>query len=127
MLLQLKQILQDRAELAKTPVLDEQLESLGTGQVDVIVELSAEPVALAKGISSIAGKSFSSSMKARVEQKVELQQQTFIDNLSTNHINHEVSNQYSYAFNGVALEMDSNKLEDILKIPVCSGYIPIWK
>ncbi|MGY5346022.1 S8 family serine peptidase [Paenibacillus glucanolyticus] len=122
--LQLKQILQDRAELAKTPVLDEQLESLGTGQVDVIVELSAEPVALAKGISSIAGKSFSSSMKARVEQKVELQQQTFIDNLSTNHINHEVSNQYSYAFNGVALEMDSNKLEDILKIPGVLGVYP---
>ncbi|GAE09695.1 minor extracellular serine protease [Paenibacillus sp. JCM 10914] len=122
--LQLKQILQDRAELAKTPVLDEQLESTGTGPVDVIVELSAEPVALAKGISSIAGKSFSSSMKANVEQKVERQQQTFIDSLNSQNINHEISNQYSYAFNGVALEMDSSKLETILDIPGVLGVYP---
>lgn len=86
--------------------------------------MSTEPVALAKGLSSIQGQSFSSSAEAKVEAQVQLEQQTFIRSLNTKNITHEISDQYSYAFNGVSMEIDGSKVEALLDIPGVLGVYP---
>ncbi|WP_339268364.1 S8 family serine peptidase [Paenibacillus sp. FSL K6-1330] len=121
---QLKDILKQRAKLAEFPKLDQSLQKSAGGPARVIVELSTEPVALAKGLSSIQGQSFSSSAEAKVEAQVQLEQQTFIRSLDTKNISHEISNQYSYAFNGVSMEIDGSKVEALLDIPGVLGVYP---
>lgn len=121
---QIKDILKQRAKLAEFPVLDQSLQRSAGGPTRVIVELSTEPVALAKGLSSIQGQSFSSSAEAKVEAQVQLEQQTFIRSLSTKNITHEISEQYSYAFNGVSMEIDGSKIEALLDLPGVLGVYP---
>lgn len=121
---QIKDILKQRAKLAEFPVLDQSLQRSVGGPTRVIVELSTEPVALAKGLSSIQGQSFSSSAEAKVEAQVQLEQQTFIRSLSTKNITHEISEQYSYAFNGVSMEIDGSKVEALLDLPGVLGVYP---
>ncbi|MEK4981397.1 S8 family serine peptidase [Bacillus sp. FSL K6-6540] len=121
---QLKDMLKQRAKLAEFPTLDESLQRSAGGPTRVIVELSTEPVALAKGLSSIQGQSFSSSAEAKVEAQVQLEQQTFIRSLNTKNITHEISDQYSYAFNGVSMEIDGSKVEALLDIPGVLGVYP---
>lgn len=121
---QIKDILKQRAKLAEFPVLDQSLQRSAGGPTRVIVELSTEPVALAKGLSSIQGQSFSSSAEAKVEAQVQLEQQTFIRSLSTKNITHEISEQYSYAFNGVSMEIDGSKIESLLDLPGVLGVYP---
>lgn len=117
----LKDILKKRAQLKEFPQLDQSLKRSSAGSVRVIVELSTEPVALAKGISFLQGQTFSSSAEAKVEAQVELEQQTFIRALAKNRIRHEVSEQYRYAFNGVSMEMDASQVEALLDIPGVLG------
>ncbi|WP_433941563.1 S8 family serine peptidase [Paenibacillus lautus] len=121
---QIKDMLKQRAKLAEFPALDQSLQRSAGGPIRVIVELSSEPVALAKGLSSIQGKSFSSSAEAKVEAQVQLEQQTFISSLDTKNITHEISDQYSYAFNGVSMEIDGSKVEALLDIPGVLGVYP---
>lgn len=121
---QIKDMLKQRAKLAEFPVLDQSLQRSAGGPTRVIVELSTEPVALAKGLSSIQGQSFSSSAEAKVEAQVQLEQQTFIRSLSTKNITHEISEQYSYAFNGVSMEIDGRKVEALLDLPGVLGVYP---
>lgn len=121
---QLKDMLKQRAKLAEFPALDQSLQRSAGGPTRVIVELSTEPVALAKGLSSIQGQSFSSSAEAKVEAQVQLEQQTFIRSLNTKNITHEISDQYSYAFNGVSMEIDGSKVEALLDIPGVLGVYP---
>ncbi|OIB03066.1 peptidase S8 [Paenibacillus sp. LC231] len=121
---QIKDILKQRAKLAEFPVLDQSLQRSAGGPTRVIVELSTEPVALAKGLSSIQGQSFSSSAVAKVEAQVQLEQQTFIRSLSTKNITHEISEQYSYAFNGVSMEIDGSQVEALLDLPGVLGVYP---
>lgn len=121
---QLKDMLKQRAKLAEFPTLDQSLQRSAGGPTRVIVELSTEPVALAKGLSSIQGQSFSSSAEAKVEAQVQLEQQTFIRSLNTKNITHEISDQYSYAFNGVSMEIDGSKVEALLDIPGVLGVYP---
>lgn len=122
--LELKRILDERALFAQSPVLDESLENVGSGPVSVIVELSEEPVALAKGISTFSGRSFTSLAEARVEAQVQKQQESFESSLNANDIDFEIHNQYSHAFNGVALEVDGSQVEDLLEIPGVLGVYP---
>lgn len=121
---QVKSILKQRAKLAEFPVLDQSLQRSAGGPTRVIVELSTEPVALAKGLSSIQGQSFSSSAEAKVEAQVQLEQQTFIRSLNTKNITHEISEQYSYAFNGLSMEIDGSKIEALLDLPGVLGVYP---
>ncbi|WP_100540867.1 S8 family serine peptidase [Paenibacillus sp. GM2FR] len=121
---QIRDILKQRAKLAEFPVLEQSLQKSAGGPTRVIVELSTEPVALAKGLSSIQGQSFSSSAEAKVEAQVQLEQQTFIRSLSTKNITHEISEQYSYAFNGVSMEIDGSKIESLLDLPGVLGVYP---
>lgn len=121
---QIKDMLKQRAKLAEFPALDQSLQRSAGGTTRVIVELSTEPVALAKGLSSIQGQSFSSSAEAKVEAQVQLEQQTFIRSLNTKNITHEISDQYSYAFNGMSMEIDGSKVEALLDIPGVLGVYP---
>lgn len=121
---QIKDMLKQRGKLAEFPALDQSLQRSAGGPTRVIVELSTEPVALAKGLSSIQGQSFSSSAEAKVEAQVQLEQQTFIRSLNTKNITHEISDQYSYAFNGVSMEIDGSKVEALLDIPGVLGVYP---
>lgn len=121
---QLKQMLEHRAKLAEFPELDQSLRKSTGGPTRVIVELSAEPVALQKGISALSGRSFTSSMEAQAEAQVEQQQQKFIDSLDSKNIDHDVSNQYSYAFNGLSMEIEGSQVESLLEIPGVLGVYP---
>ncbi|KOP66264.1 peptidase S8 [Bacillus sp. FJAT-18019] len=121
---QLKDILKQRAKLAEFPQLEQSLRRSSAGPARVIVELSAEPVALAKGISSLQGQTFNSSAEAKAEAQVELEQQTFIRSLNTKNITHEISEQYRYAFNGVSMEIDASQVEALLDIPGVLGVYP---
>lgn len=121
---QLKDILKQRAKLAEFPQLEQSLRRSSAGPARVIVELSAEPVALAKGISFLQGQSFNSSAEAKAEAQVELEQQTFIRDLNTKNITHEISEQYRYAFNGVSMEIDASQVETLLDIPGVLGVYP---
>lgn len=121
---QLKDILKQRAKLAEFPQLEQSLRRSSTGPTRVIVELSAEPVALAKGISFLQGQPFNSSAEVKAEAQVELEQQTFIRDLNTKNITHEISEQYRYAFNGVSMEIDASQVEALLDIPGVLGVYP---
>ncbi|MFS0872772.1 S8 family serine peptidase [Paenibacillus xylanilyticus] len=115
---QWKEILAQREEkLAAEPFLDQRLEGLGGESARVIVELSNKPVAVAQGESTLSGKSFTSSMETNAVTKVEQQQQSFVHNLTQNKINHEVLENYAYALNGVAIEVDGNQMGQLLRIP----------
>ncbi|NUU74504.1 S8 family serine peptidase [Paenibacillus xylanilyticus] len=115
---QWKEILAQREEkLAAEPLLDQRLEGLGGESTRVIVELSNKPVAVAQGESTLSGKSFTSSMETNAVTKVEQQQQSFVHSLTQNKINHEVLENYAYALNGVAIEVDGNQMGQLLRIP----------
>ncbi|WP_275440347.1 S8 family serine peptidase [Paenibacillus sp. ACRRY] len=115
---QWREILDQREEkLAAEPYLDQRLEGLGGKKTRVIVELSNKPVAVAQGESTLLGKSFTSSMETNAVTKVEQQQQSFVHSLTQNKINHEVLENYAYALNGVAIEVNGSQMGQLLRIP----------
>ncbi|MHA2857043.1 S8 family serine peptidase [Paenibacillus lautus] len=119
----LKQTIERRAGMFSNPVLDQSLLQ-SNGPVSVIVELSEEPVALSQGISSLQGKSFSSSEEQKVRDAVQLEQRTFIRNLDRNQINYTISNAYHHALNGMTLEVNSDQLEELASQPGVLGVYP---
>ncbi|EHB54602.1 S8 family serine peptidase [Paenibacillus lactis] len=119
----LEQTIERRAQQLADPVLDQSLLQ-SRGSVNVIVELSEEPVALSEGISSLQGKSFSSSEEKKVREAVQLEQQTFIRNLDRNQIDYTISNEYHYALNGISLEVNSDQLEALAEQPGVLGVYP---
>ena len=119
----LKQTIERRAEMFSNPVLDQSLLQ-SNGPVSVIVELSEEPVALSQGISSLQGKSFSSSEEQKIRDAVQLEQRTFIRNLDRNQINYTISNEYHHALNGMTLEVNSDQLEELASQPGVLGVYP---
>ena len=119
----LKQTIERRAGMFSNPVLDQSLLQ-SNGPVSVIVELSEEPVALSQGISSLQGKSFSSSEEQKVRDAVQLEQRTFIRNLDRNQINYTISNEYHHALNGMTLEVNSDQLEELASQPGVLGVYP---
>ncbi|QLG38759.1 S8 family serine peptidase [Paenibacillus sp. E222] len=115
---QWREILAQReGKLAADPFLDKSLEGLGGEKTRVIVELSNKPVAVAQGESTLSGKSFTSSMETKAVTQVEQQQQSFVHSLTQNKIKHEVLENYTYALNGVAIELKGNQLGQLLRIP----------
>ncbi|OMF66217.1 S8 family serine peptidase [Paenibacillus glucanolyticus] len=119
----LKQTLEHRAQKLSDPALDQSLLE-ANGPVSVIVELSEEPVALSQGISSLQGKSFSSSDEQKIKDAVQLEQQTFIRNLERNQIDYTISNEYHYALNGMTLEVNSDQLKELADLPGVLGVYP---
>lgn len=99
------------------PVLHPDLQNLsGDKEISVIVELSEAPVALAKGISILEGKSFTASTEQSTKQKIVKQQQSFISQLSRNSIKANVGFSYNYTFNGVSLKLKASEVEQLLKL-----------
>ncbi|MFJ5714128.1 S8 family serine peptidase [Neobacillus sp. NPDC093127] len=110
-------IAQQKATLGQDAVLHPDLQNLtGDQEVSVIVELSEYPVALAKGINKVAGKTTSKTEEKTIQQKVVSQQQKFQTNLSTKGIKAKVGYTYNYTFNGMALTLKASQVKELLNI-----------
>ncbi|WHY85627.1 S8 family serine peptidase [Neobacillus novalis] len=112
-----KLIAQQKASLSQDAVLHPDLQNLtGDQEVSVIVELSEYPVALAKGINKVAGKTTSKAEEKTIQQKVVSQQQKFQTNLSAKGIKAKVGYTYNYTFNGMALTLKASQVKELLKV-----------
>src|SRR5699024_6175053 len=82
---QMKEIVTEhKSLLQKPPVLNQKLQKMdGDKEVSVIVQLSEEPVALAKGAKKIQGKSFSQAQESTIKRKVKSQQKKLEKELKT--------------------------------------------
>ncbi|MCY7487853.1 S8 family serine peptidase [Paenibacillus alvei] len=99
------------------PVLHPDLQNLTDDkEISVIVQLSEAPVALAKGMSMLEGKSFTAASEQNTKQKIAKQQQSFVSQLSSNKIKASVGFTYKYAFNGVSLKAKASQVEQLLKL-----------
>ena len=117
---QMQQII-DQNTLAdgQEPILHKDLQNFTNEddqEISVIVELSEAPVALAKGIDTLAGKSFTAASEKTTKQKVISQQQKFLNELTTTHIKTGVQFTYNYAFNGLALTIKANQVKQLLAL-----------
>ncbi|CEG28478.1 S8 family serine peptidase [Bacillus sp. B-jedd] len=107
-----------KAAEANGPVLHPDLQGLsGDEEVSVIVQLSEPPVAFAKGLKKIAGKSFSKTEEKNVEQKVTGQQKKFENALKSKGISAKKRFQYNYAFNGLAIKVKASQVKKLLTLP----------
>lgn len=115
---QLKNIINQQKELLKKdPYLDSSLKmAKSDGEVKVIVQLSEEPVALAKGKQTVKGKSFSQKQASTVKNKVLNQQARFEKQLKAEKINYKKGFTYHQAFNGMSLTVNKSELQKLLKI-----------
>lgn len=110
-------IAEQTAALKAGPILHPDLHNMkGDEEVNVIVELSEKPVALAKGINLVKGKAFTKNMEKSVADKVNLQQNTFKKNLSAKGIKAKDGFRYNYAFNGMAMTVKVGDLDKLLAV-----------
>ncbi|MEC0241272.1 S8 family serine peptidase [Paenibacillus dokdonensis] len=108
---------QNKFTEGQQPVLHSDLQNLtGDKEISVIVELSEAPVALAKGMSTLEGKSFTAATEQNTKQKIVRQQQSFISQLSKNSIKANVGFSYNYTFNGLSLKLKAGQVEQLLKM-----------
>lgn len=108
---------QNKFTEGQEPVLHSDLQNLtGDKEISVIVQLSEAPVALAKGMSMLEGKSFTAASEQSTKQKITKQQQNFASQLSSNSIKANVGFTYNYAFNGVSLKVKASQVEQLLKL-----------
>lgn len=117
----LREVLERREQLLDSPRLDESLVDRKDGLVKVIVELSKESVALEKGIAQFSGEKFTTSMEDKAETIVENEQRAFERRLQSKGIDYKVNHKYAHALNGVALEIDSSKVDELLEFPEVLG------
>jgi len=108
---------QNKFTEGQEPVLHPDLQNLTDDkEISVIVQLSEAPVALAKGMSMLEGKSFTAASEQNTKQKINKQQQSFVSQLSSKSINANVGFTYNYAFNGVSLKVKASQVEQLLKM-----------
>lgn len=108
---------QNKFTEGQEPVLHPDLQNLTDDkEISVIVQLSEAPVALAKGMSMLEGKSFTAASEQNTKQKINKQQQSFVSQLSSKSIKANVGFTYNYAFNGVSLKVKASQVEQLLKM-----------
>jgi len=116
--LQLKAAIAEQLEATEgLPQLHKDLQGLtGDVEVDVIVQLSENPVALEKGISKLKGKQFTSSQEKLVKQKVS-QQQTFVmKDMNLRGISYKKGFSFDTVLNGFAAKVKASDLKKLLEI-----------
>ncbi|MEZ7172902.1 S8 family serine peptidase [Sporosarcina sp. OR05] len=116
--MQLKAAIAEQLNLANGgPILHKDLQGLsGDERVNVIVHLSENPVALKKGITELAGKSFSAKDAREVKQKVVKQQNLVQKEMASLNISHEIDFSYNTVLNGFSTSVKADDLEKILLV-----------
>ncbi len=117
-------ILQQKAAIAEQtrlssemPKLHKDLQGLsGDEEVSVIVHLSESPVALAKGISELKGKAFTTSQANSVQAKVKQQQTQVSKEMVANGIKFSKGFSYNTVLNGFSTNVKADDLDKLLSI-----------
>ncbi len=99
------------------PKLHKDLQGLsGDEEVAVIVHLSEQPVALAKGISELKGNKFTASEANTVKQKVEQQQISVNKQMVSKGITFTKGYSYDTVLNGFATKVKASDLNELISI-----------
>ena len=99
------------------PKLHRDLKDLtGKQVVDVIIHLSEKPVALQKGITELAGKTFTSAQEAKVEAVVNAQQISVKKELDLKGISIKQGYTFNTVLNGFAATVKADDLKKLLTI-----------
>ena len=99
------------------PTLHKDLQGLsGDEEVAVIVHLSEKPVALEKGITELAGKSFTKSEASVVKAKVISQQASVKKEMNNKMISYKEIFSYDTVLNGFAANIKASDLPKLLQI-----------
>ncbi len=116
--LELKAAIAEQIALASGgPRLHADLQDLsGDEEVAVIVHLSEKPVALERGISELAGKTFSAAQAKNIEKKVISQQELVVAKLTEKSVDFEQGFTYNTVLNGFAATIKASDLTKLLEV-----------
>lgn len=117
-LAEMEKLVQHQMNVLQTgKVLHESLEDVADDEwVEVIVQLSEEPVALAKGKKEIQGKAFTTADANSVVKKVKNQQVQFERHLKAEKISFEKGFTYNKVLNGMSLKVKGKDLEKLAQL-----------
>ncbi|WP_190279477.1 protease inhibitor I9 family protein [Ornithinibacillus gellani] len=100
------------------PYLHTELQGLkGDKQIEVIVHLSENPVALEKAKKLTNQLQFTRADEQRALKKVSKQQVTFLQKLKTSNIQANKGYSFTHVLNGVALSLQEKDVETLLNLP----------
>ena len=121
---QVKKLVEIQSNILKNqPTIHSSLENVADDAwVDVIVQFSEDPVALAKGKKEAQGETFSAADAKSVEQKVKSQQANFEKQLKNEKVQYEKRFTYNKVLNGMSLKV---KGKDLKKIAQLEGVVRI--
>lgn len=110
-------VTENQSLLEKAPVLNQELQTMeGDKDVSVIVQLSEEPVALAKGAADVQGKTFSLAEEATIKQNVASQQTNLIKELETDNIAYTENFTYDHVLNGMSITIKASELDNLIQM-----------
>ncbi|WP_158282259.1 peptidoglycan-binding protein [Salipaludibacillus keqinensis] len=100
----------EQQDQSEEPYIDPNIQAASTDQVDIIVELSAEPIAAKKSEAEENNVMFQS---ASVEQELETEAEAFISFLDEQQLDYEEIHRYEEVFNGFSLTLSE---EDVASL-----------
>ena len=117
-ILQQKAAIAEQAELSdQAPRLHADLEKVeGKQEVDVIIHLSENPVALEQGIKELAGKTFTAANEKSAKAKVQSQQTFLKKEMKIKKITFKQNFSYNTVLNGLAATVKADELDKLLEI-----------
>ena len=117
-LAEMKRLVQKQTNAFNTgQILHATLENVNDNEwVEVIVQFSEDPVALAKGKKDIQGKTFTKAEAKQVEKKVIDQHKNFEKQLKALNIQYEKGYEFNKVLNGVALKVKGKDLDKIAQL-----------
>ena len=117
-IMQQKAAIAEQAQLSdQAPRLHADLEKVeGKQEVDVIIHLSENPVALEQGIKELAGKTFTAANEKTVKTNVQSQQTLLKKEMKIKQVSFKQSFSYNTVLNGLAATVKADDLDKILEI-----------
>ncbi|BFT70613.1 S8 family serine peptidase [Paenibacillus sp. P36] len=103
------------------PIIDPDIDTTSSKKVNVIVQLSGQPVTVAKYAAGLAKKSFSTQS---AEQTLKAEQTSFLSAASTKGIGMKVNFEYNTVLNGLEVTMDANQIPQLAKVPGVKAISP---
>ncbi len=92
-------------------------ERSGDAIVDVIIQFSEAPVALAKGKKAVQRQTFSAQDETNVKKSVQAQQKGFDSFIESNNISFTKGFSYDTVLNGMSGKVKRSDLEKLLEVP----------
>lgn len=117
-IMQAKAAILDQLNVKNGPAtLHENLQKLsGDQEVEVIIHLSENPVALEQGIKELAGQKFTLANQKAIQAKVHAQQSLFKKQLAMNNIVVEEGFSYETVLNGMSAKVKAGDLNKLLTL-----------